>query len=374
MRAFLLTAGEGTRFRPQTAIIPKPALPFLNLPIICYNLFFLEQLGAESFVFNLHHLPEQMRKLVLDLELSKQLLFSHEIPEIMGTGGALIHASKYLKDESHFVVLNAEPLVFVKSVDEIKGFWKSHCEEKDLATLILVEREGAGREFSGVWVTKDRDVVGFGVRSEAEAETLRSEAIYPYHFTGLRFFSSEILSYIPDKPNHIFYDVLKPLLLDTSRSKQESLSNLAKGAKGATGVAGVKGVTGATGAKGCIRAQVLRSSDVSIFELGNLGEYLASTKECLVKLWSGEFPAQHLREAFSRWEPLFGRSTLSRLKEVDYFFAHETSAWSESASFDDFCVLNKGSFVAPGAHVSRSVVGANVQIPQNQRVLSQLLV
>ncbi|MEK6556075.1 MAG: sugar phosphate nucleotidyltransferase, partial [Bdellovibrionota bacterium] len=61
MKAMILTAGLGTRFRPHTDKLAKPALPFLNIPLMGYSLFHLESLGIKDLVLNLHHLPQTIR-------------------------------------------------------------------------------------------------------------------------------------------------------------------------------------------------------------------------------------------------------------------------------------------------------------------------
>jgi NDP-sugar pyrophosphorylase family protein len=38
MKGLLLAAGLGTRFKPYTDQVPKPAIPLLNVPIAYYNL------------------------------------------------------------------------------------------------------------------------------------------------------------------------------------------------------------------------------------------------------------------------------------------------------------------------------------------------
>ena len=58
MRAMILTAGLGTRLRPITDRYAKPAVPFLNVPLLCYPLELMRELGAKRLVLNTHHLPE----------------------------------------------------------------------------------------------------------------------------------------------------------------------------------------------------------------------------------------------------------------------------------------------------------------------------
>ena len=63
--AVVLAAGLGTRMRPLTERIPKPALPFLNRPILHWVLDRLKASGVERVLLNLHHLPEAVRRAAL---------------------------------------------------------------------------------------------------------------------------------------------------------------------------------------------------------------------------------------------------------------------------------------------------------------------
>ena len=51
MKACLFAAGLGSRLRPLTHFRPKTCVPFLNLPILFYNWYALECLGAKNFLY-----------------------------------------------------------------------------------------------------------------------------------------------------------------------------------------------------------------------------------------------------------------------------------------------------------------------------------
>lgn len=105
-----MCAGLGTRLRPLTDRIPKPAVPFLGRPLIAHTFDWLRAAGVERVVINLHHLPERMRAAALDHARGLDLRFSWE-PELLGTGGALVAARTHLEPvsrEAPLLVMNGD--------------------------------------------------------------------------------------------------------------------------------------------------------------------------------------------------------------------------------------------------------------------------
>src|SRR5580704_11660109 len=92
MRAVILAAGYGTRLWPLTEDRTKPAIPFLNRPLIAYSVEYLASYGFNDIIINLHHQPESVREAIGDgsgfRELGVHVTYSYE-EEILGTSGAL---------------------------------------------------------------------------------------------------------------------------------------------------------------------------------------------------------------------------------------------------------------------------------------------
>ncbi|HEY5192199.1 MAG TPA: sugar phosphate nucleotidyltransferase, partial [Candidatus Deferrimicrobium sp.] len=92
MKAMILAAGLGTRLRPLSLEIPKPVIPVLGQPLCGHAMSFLREHGAESFLLNLHHGSETVRKKVTAWAAGRfPVEFTHE-PEILGTGGGIGNA------------------------------------------------------------------------------------------------------------------------------------------------------------------------------------------------------------------------------------------------------------------------------------------
>jgi len=101
--AVVLAAGLGTRMRPLTERVPKPALTFLNRPVLHWTLKALGRAGVRRTVVNLHHLPQEVAACARAGAGEMTLRFSSE-PEILGTAGVFWPVRGLLKGDYFFVV------------------------------------------------------------------------------------------------------------------------------------------------------------------------------------------------------------------------------------------------------------------------------
>ena len=83
----LLAAGRGRRLRPLTDLVPKPALPLLDLPLGLTSLRALLR-AADSVVVNVSHLGEQVAEALFCRSTDGVEVFD-EGPEPYGTAGTL---------------------------------------------------------------------------------------------------------------------------------------------------------------------------------------------------------------------------------------------------------------------------------------------
>ncbi len=89
MKAFVLAAGLGTRLRPLTGELPKPAWPLFDVPLAAHVLRALAGAGVREAVVNLHHLPELLQEsLAAWTPPGLRVRWSLE-PRILGTGEPL---------------------------------------------------------------------------------------------------------------------------------------------------------------------------------------------------------------------------------------------------------------------------------------------
>jgi NDP-sugar pyrophosphorylase family protein len=204
MRAMILAAGYGTRLWPLTADRAKPAIPFLNRPLVGYVAEYLARFGCREVMVNLHHQSDSVRAALGDgRRFGVQMNYIEE-PEILGTSGALDNAREFL-DTNTFIVVNGK---IVTDIDLTLAL-ETHRSNRALATLVLLRN--MKRERFSIVHTENSLVTGFGgmpsgsdndsskVNKISSQENGNIDADAPLMFTGIQILEPRIFDYIPRK-------------------------------------------------------------------------------------------------------------------------------------------------------------------------------
>ncbi len=214
MRAMILAAGFGTRLWPLTIDRTKPAVPFLNQPLICYSVEYLKRFGIKEIVVNLHHQGDSVRQALGTGEKLGVKIFYSEEQEILGTSGALDHARHLLENDT-FIVMNGKVITDI----DLHSAIETHKSRKALATLVL--KENRQREkFSNVLLDEDGNIEKFGSFPDPnDTENI------PLMFTGIQILEKEIFNYIPQKQfSHSTTDVY-PKAIKEGKTVAAHISN-----------------------------------------------------------------------------------------------------------------------------------------------------
>jgi NDP-sugar pyrophosphorylase family protein len=193
MKAMILAAGFGTRLWPLTAGRTKPAIPFLNRPLIAYTIEYLKRYGIADLIINLHHEPDSIRASIGDgSQYGVRIHYSVEREGILGTAGALDHVRDQL-DQATFVVINGKIITDL----DLGAAIATHRNRKALATLVLLPNRKRER-FSEVHVTEDGRIAKFGGFPEPlNPQSAIRNPQSPLMFTGIHILEPEIFKYIP---------------------------------------------------------------------------------------------------------------------------------------------------------------------------------
>ena len=135
----ILGAGRGTRLRPLTDALPKILVPVCGVPMLDRLRAYLGRHGCEALALNTHHLPAAVRA---HLQLSAPGLpaprLFHE-PELLGTGGALVHAASFW-GAAPLLVWNGDILAQVRPQELLAAHEAAPPAAAPLATLVVQTR------------------------------------------------------------------------------------------------------------------------------------------------------------------------------------------------------------------------------------------
>ena len=209
----ILAAGFGTRLFPLTIDRTKPAIPFLGKPLVGYVAEYLAKFGLTDIIVNLHHQPDSVIKALGDgSEYGVNISYTREVPNILGTAGALDNARDLLGNES-FLIANGKIITNIDITEAIDA----HKRSKAVATMVL--KPNLKRERFTVVETADGCVTGFGDFAEPvmedELRDTEHEIVNPLMFTGIHIMDPEVFDYIP---RGVYSDIVpsfyNPAILD----------------------------------------------------------------------------------------------------------------------------------------------------------------
>ena len=185
MKAFIFAAGFGSRLRPITNFTPKPLVPVLNLPSICYTLALLKEAGIDNVICNVHHHAERIRRFFSENDNFGMDIHISEETTILGTGGGLKRCENLLNDE-HFLLINSDIIVD----SDLTSLIKHHRSSGNAGTLMLFETPEAktigdvGIHERRIWDFRNMRKTGFRSENIYAGAAVLSPLIFRYLSNG----------------------------------------------------------------------------------------------------------------------------------------------------------------------------------------------
>ncbi|MEO8664520.1 MAG: sugar phosphate nucleotidyltransferase [Ignavibacteria bacterium] len=200
MKAMILSAGYGTRLKPYTDELPKALVHYRNTPMIHYQIERLKNAGADEIIINAHHFSDQLADHFLKTDFGVKCNVIVE-KEILGTGGGIINAGDFLKDEECFIVINVD----VETDMDLRRMMICHDSLDPLATIAVQDRV----TFRYLKFDDDMKLLGRGSPNVDEKNLFAFNGV---HIISGRIFNKGL------KP--VFEDIIK-IYLDLTADKKE---------------------------------------------------------------------------------------------------------------------------------------------------------
>ena len=146
MQAIVLVGGEGTRLRPLTESVPKPALTLVDRPFLAYMIEWLAGHGVTEVVLACGFLPDVLREALEGEEERAGVSIRYVVePERRGTAGAIRFAADELGDhlDDRFLALNGDVLT-----------------DLDLTALLRAHEQRGARGTLGLHPVEDSSAYG----------------------------------------------------------------------------------------------------------------------------------------------------------------------------------------------------------------------
>jgi nucleotidyl transferase len=191
MKAIIMAGGEGTRLRPITCKMPKPAVPVKDKPMILHIIDLLEKNGIYDIAITLKYLPGEIKKIVESAisrgDVKADIKFCTETAPL-GTAGSVKNciAECYENSEEDFLIISGDAMTDInlrEMIDFHKNFGK-------MAT-IAVKTVEVPTEFGVVLTNKENMVTGF------IEKPVWSEAVSNLVNTGIYIITSELMEQCP---------------------------------------------------------------------------------------------------------------------------------------------------------------------------------
>lgn len=146
MKAMIFAAGLGTRLKPITDVLPKALVPVCGKPLLEHVARKLQASGVDEAVVNIHYFADKIEQWAASQEwivsskdemTDGKMLFelSDERAQLLETGGAVLHAKRFLNGCGRFLIHNVDIL----SNCDIKWL-EAQVKDDALATLLVSER------------------------------------------------------------------------------------------------------------------------------------------------------------------------------------------------------------------------------------------
>jgi len=201
-KCLILCAGLGSRLRPLTLSTPKPMATICDVPLFDAALASCLRAGFRHVAINTHHLSDIMAGHATSYAKEaglNDIYISKEMPEILGTGGALHQLSDWWGQDD-LLVYNGDIL----SEISLEQLWITHQASSNLVTLVYRAAPPADGGRS-LWLDPTQRVMAIAKKDDLPAN-LPKEGLREAGFACAYVVSPHFRKFLPKQGG--FFDLI----------------------------------------------------------------------------------------------------------------------------------------------------------------------
>lgn len=187
MKALILAAGLGTRLSPLTDTKPKALVDLDGQTLLERTIHKLLEYHIDEIIVNVHHYADQIEEFLDQHDFGVTIQISDERKKLLGNGGALKHAQKFLDGDEPFLVYNVDIFSDIDIYDMLKQY---HIHRP--SALLAVRKRNTQR-----YLCFDQDHVLCGWKN-LKTHELRGKNGEKFAFSGIHLVDPRLFEYMPD--------------------------------------------------------------------------------------------------------------------------------------------------------------------------------
>ena len=183
VKAFLLSAGLGTRLRPLTEQTPKVLLPINGKPLLEIWLQHLNDHSINNVLINTHWLKEKVEVFLQNQRLNSMRIRTYHEPSLLGSAGTLLTNEHWVSDDTPFFILYGDNLTNV-NLTKMLNFHKKH----KFPFTLGVFKARTPAQCGIAQIDEAGTVIGFEEKPEKPKSDSAAAGIYVADKTFFRYF------------------------------------------------------------------------------------------------------------------------------------------------------------------------------------------
>lgn len=203
MKAMILAAGEGTRLRPMTDIMPKALIGINGITLLERTILKLKRVDIDEIVVNIHHFAGQIEQFLSEHDFGVKIHISDERERLLDTGGAVKKAREFLCGDEAFFVCNVDVISNINLLDMLYLYQMSPA----MAVLAVRKRESSRL----LCFNQNQHLIGWKNLQSGER---KGEDGLCYAFSGIQLLHPAIFDYMPKEEKFSLIDLYLNIAAD----------------------------------------------------------------------------------------------------------------------------------------------------------------